>query len=41
MAGSLPSETRMGAVHLTVSDLRPSLAYYVDKIGLRVHRRDD
>jgi catechol 2,3-dioxygenase len=30
----------MGAVHLTVSDLERSLAYYGGQVGLRVHRRD-
>jgi catechol 2,3-dioxygenase len=37
---ALPAETRMGAVHLTVSDLDRSLAYYESQIGLRVHARD-
>jgi catechol 2,3-dioxygenase len=37
---ALPAETRMGAVHLTVSDLERSLAYYESQIGLRVHARD-
>jgi catechol 2,3-dioxygenase len=36
----LPPDTRMGAVHLTVSDLDRSLAYYESEIGLRVHERD-
>jgi catechol 2,3-dioxygenase len=31
---------RMGAVHLTVSDLGRSVAYYEQLIGLRVHGRD-
>jgi catechol 2,3-dioxygenase len=33
--------TRMGAVHLTVSDLARSLEYYQGAIGLQVHERDD
>jgi catechol 2,3-dioxygenase len=33
--------TRMGAVHLTVSDLQRSLEYYQRAIGLQVHERDD
>jgi catechol 2,3-dioxygenase len=37
----LPDATHMGAVHLTVSDLERSLAYYREQIGLRVLRRDD
>jgi catechol 2,3-dioxygenase len=37
----VPSDTRMGAVHLTVADLDRSLAYYETQIGLRVHARDD
>jgi len=37
----LPSDTRMGAVHLTVGDLDRSLAYYASAIGLIVHGRDD
>jgi catechol 2,3-dioxygenase len=32
---------RLGATHLTVSDLDRSIAFYQDPIGLRVHRRDD
>jgi catechol 2,3-dioxygenase len=32
---------RMGAVHLTVSDLDRSIAYYEQGIGLRVHERDN
>jgi catechol 2,3-dioxygenase len=38
---AIPPDTRMGAVHLTVSDLARSIAYYESAIGLRVHRRDD
>jgi catechol 2,3-dioxygenase len=33
--------TRMGAVHLAVSDLTRSLAYYEHAVGLQLHRRDD
>ena len=33
-------ETTVGPVHLTVSDLDRSIAYYGDRIGLRVIRRD-
>jgi catechol 2,3-dioxygenase len=37
----LPSSLRLGAVHLTVSDLDRSVAYYEDAIGLKLHRRKD
>src|SRR5947208_10172250 len=33
---SLPAATTMGPVHLTVADLRRSLAYYRSAIGLQV-----
>src|SRR5919198_3139974 len=33
---TLPAETRMGPVHLTVSDLERSLAYYRTVVGLDV-----
>src|ERR1700750_1377349 len=36
-----PAGQRMGAVHLSVSDLARSVAYYEHAIGLRVHARDD
>jgi catechol 2,3-dioxygenase len=36
---ALADATRLGAVHLTVTDLDRSLAYYEDAIGLRVRRR--
>jgi catechol 2,3-dioxygenase len=36
----IPPDTRMGAVHLSVSDLGRSIAYYESAIGLRVHSRD-
>lgn len=39
-APSLPAATRLGAVHLTVSDLERSLAYYTDAVGLRVLAQD-
>src|ERR1700750_469301 len=38
---AVPADTRMGAVHLSVSDLARSVAYYEHAIGLRVHARDD
>ena len=37
----LPAETRMGPVHLTVSDLDRSLSYYRDAIGLRELAREN
>ncbi|HEX2104704.1 MAG TPA: VOC family protein [Solirubrobacteraceae bacterium] len=37
---ALADATRLGAVHLTVTDLDRSVAYYGDAIGLRLHRRD-
>lgn len=40
-AGRLADTTRLGAVHLTVTDLDRSVAFYQDAIGLRLHRRDD
>src|SRR5436190_19930053 len=40
MPGIAPA-TRMGAVHLTVSDLDRSLDYYQRAIGLQVHARED
>src|SRR3954453_19327992 len=40
MAAIAP-ETRMGAVHLTVSDLARSLEYYEGVVGLQVHGRDN
>jgi catechol 2,3-dioxygenase len=36
----LPDATRLGAIHLTVTDLERALAFYGEVIGLRVHRRD-
>ena len=40
MATEIPARTRMGAVHLSVSDLARSIDYYESAIGLRVHSRD-
>ncbi len=37
---ALADATRLGAVHLTVTDLERSLAFYEHAIGLRVHRRE-
>jgi catechol 2,3-dioxygenase len=37
---ALPADTRMGAVHLTVSDLERSIGYYEWALGLRVVGRD-
>ena len=39
-SAALADATRLGDVHLTVTDLERSLAFYEDAIGLRVHRRD-
>jgi catechol 2,3-dioxygenase len=38
---SLPATTRLGAVHITVSDLDRSIEFYERAIGLRLHRRED
>jgi catechol 2,3-dioxygenase len=37
----LPATLRLGAVHLTVTDLDRSVAFYEDAIGLRLHHRED
>jgi catechol 2,3-dioxygenase len=37
----LPATLRLGAVHLTVTDLDRSVAFYQDSLGLRLHRRED
>ena len=37
----LPATLRLGAVHLTVSDLDRSISFYEDAIGMRLHRRAD
>ena len=40
-APSLPATLRLGAVHLNVSDLGSSVAFYEDVIGLSLHHRED
>ena len=40
-AHPLPDTLRLGAVHITVSDLDRALAWYQDALGLQVHARDD
>jgi catechol 2,3-dioxygenase len=37
----LAASTRLGATHLTVSDLDRALGFYQDALGLRVHRHAD
>jgi catechol 2,3-dioxygenase-like lactoylglutathione lyase family enzyme len=37
---NLPATLRLGAVHLTVTGLDRSVAFYEDAIGLRLHRRE-
>src|SRR5215210_4517436 len=37
----LPATLRLGAAHLTVSDLDRSVGFYQDALGLRRHRRED
>jgi catechol 2,3-dioxygenase len=37
---TLPASLRLGAVHLTVTELDRSIAFYEQSIGLRVHRRE-
>jgi catechol 2,3-dioxygenase len=37
---ALADATRLGTVHLTVTDLDRSVAYYEAAIGLQVHRRE-
>jgi catechol 2,3-dioxygenase len=37
----IDSGTRIGAVHLTISDLRRSVRFYEAHLGFIVHRRDD
>jgi catechol 2,3-dioxygenase len=39
-AATIPDDTRLGAVHLTVSDLDRSVDYYEREIGLSVRERD-
>src|SRR5687768_4981514 len=36
----LPATLRLGAAHLTVSDLDRSVGFYQDALGLRQHRRE-
>src|SRR3712207_8732033 len=37
---ALPATLRLGAVHLTVSDLDRSVAWYQDALGLAVHEHE-
>jgi catechol 2,3-dioxygenase len=37
----LPDTLRLGAVHLTVTNLDRSVGFYQDALGLRQHRRED
>ena len=37
---SLPATLRLGPVHLTVTDLDRSIAFYESALGMRLHRRD-
>jgi catechol 2,3-dioxygenase len=37
----LPATLRLGAVHLTVTDLDRSVGFYQDSLGLQLHRRED
>ncbi|HYF24731.1 MAG TPA: VOC family protein [Baekduia sp.] len=39
-APTLPATLRLGATHLTVTDLDRSVAWYQTALGLRVHRHD-
>src|ERR687897_3307701 len=39
-AAGLPDTLRLGAVHLTVTDLDRSVRFYESAIGLTVHRRE-
>ena len=40
-AHPLPDTLRLGAVHITVSDLERALAWYQDALGLQIHARDE
>jgi catechol 2,3-dioxygenase len=37
----LPADLRLGAVHLTVTDLDRSIAFYTTSLGLQLRRRDE
>jgi catechol 2,3-dioxygenase len=39
-APTLPATLRLGGVHLTVTDVDRSVAWYQDALGLRVHRHE-
>ena len=41
VAPTLPDALRLGPVHLDISDLDGSIAFYERALGLRLHRRDD
>jgi catechol 2,3-dioxygenase len=41
MANSIHSDTTLGYVHLTVSDLDRSLAFYQDVMGFKLHQREN
>ena len=41
LAPQLPDALRLGPVHLDVSDLEASIAFYERALGLQLHRRDD
>jgi catechol 2,3-dioxygenase len=41
MTATLPSNLRLGPVHVSVTDLERSVPFYEDSIGLKVHRRED
>jgi catechol 2,3-dioxygenase len=40
-APTLPASLRLGAVHLTVTDLARSIGWYQRSLGLRLHRQSD
>lgn len=40
MTESIHPDTRLGAVHLSVSDLERSLAFYQNALGFKLHRRE-
>lgn len=40
MSNALHPDTRLGAVHLTVSDLGKSLPFYQNALGFKLHRRE-